>query len=307
MKKKVVVTIGDPAGCGPYISLKAIEEIKYKNVEIFLVGDEKILHKINIFKKVKKVVNFIDVKTPRIQKIKKGVASLIGGRASLRYLERALEIIKRENIKVLITAPLSKEAVSLVLPEFRGHTEYLADYFQVKDFAMMMVSPWIKVVLVTRHILLRDVGVSLKKETFLRNFRLVSSFLREKFKIKKPRLVVASVNPHAGIETFLEREEKIIREAIEETEEEVFGPYPADTLFIKENRKKYHCIICCYHDQAMIPFKLLSLWRGVNLTIGLPIIRTSPAHGVAYEVVRRNKIPFHFSMEEAIKLGLKLS
>jgi 4-hydroxythreonine-4-phosphate dehydrogenase len=126
-------------------------------------------------------------------------------------------------------------------------------------------------------------------------------------KIKKPKIVISSFNPHAGIDTFLGKEEKIIKSAMNKCEHKIYGPYPADTLFLKNKIKDYDCIICLYHDQAMIPFKLLSFKQGVNLTIGLPIIRTSPAHGVAFDLIRKAKRPLHHSMLEAIKLSAKLS
>jgi 4-hydroxythreonine-4-phosphate dehydrogenase len=126
------------------------------------------------------------------------------------------------------------------------------------------------------------------------------------FGLKNPKIAVTAFNPHAGVDTFFDAEEKIIYNAIKVFKKNFYGPYPCDSIFIEKNLKKYDCIICLYHDQAMIPFKLLSLKAGVNLTLGLPIIRTSPAHGVAFDVMKTGKIPFHSSMVEAIKLALKL-
>ncbi|MDP2923049.1 MAG: 4-hydroxythreonine-4-phosphate dehydrogenase PdxA [Candidatus Omnitrophota bacterium] len=303
---KLIVTSGDPAGCGPLITLKAIYALIDENADFFVVGDKKILQDIPVYEKVKKRINLIDLNSKEIEKIKKGYISKKAGIASLNYLNKALQILEKEKIKRLVTAPLSKEATKLAFRNFSGHTEYLADYFGAKNIAMAMVSQKLKVVLFTRHRLLREVPKLIDKGRLINTFSLVYYSLQNMFKIKKPRIAVTSLNPHAGIDTFLDREEKIVCEAIEDLKKIIYGPYPSDTIFIEQNLKKYDCIICLYHDQAMIPFKLLSLKSGVNLTLGLPIIRTSPAHGVAYDIMRKDKIPFHSSMVEAIKLAIRL-
>jgi 4-hydroxythreonine-4-phosphate dehydrogenase len=305
--KKVVITMGDPAGCGPAICLGAIDHLKKRNVDFILVGDKKILKKYPLFDKLKTRISLVNVNTPGIEKLKRGRSSRLGGQASLNYLNEALKIVEDVAVKRLVTAPISKEAVQFLIPQFSGHTEYLADYFKIKNFAMMMTSNKIKTVLFTRHSPLSKVS-SLMKERDLSNvISLVYDALKNVFKIKSPRIAFASFNPHAGIDTFLWKEEKAIASAIKRSGKKVFGPYPADTIFIKDNLKKYDCIICPYHDQAMIPFKLLSFKEGINLTLGLPIIRTSPAHGVAYDLVRSRKTPFYSSMAQAIELALRLN
>ena len=306
-KKKVVVTSGDPAGCGPFISLKAIQYCLSKDIEFSLVGDKEVFKKIPIYRRLEKKIKVIDLCTPGIEKLKKGQSSKLSGQASLSYLDKALKLIEKQKIKRLVTAPLSKEAVGLSFPGFSGHTEYLADFFRSKDFAMMMASSKLITVLLTRHMLLRDVSSHLKIKNVLSTLSLVYEFLRKQFKIRRPKIAFASFNPHAGINTFLEREERIITRAILKFNKGVCGPYPSDTIFTKQNLKNYACIICPYHDQAMLPFKLLSLREGVNVTLGLPIVRTSPSHGVAYDIIRNKKTPFHTSMLAAIKLALKLS
>lgn len=306
-KKKIVIASGDPAGCGPLITLKAVQSLQNRNITFFLVGDRKVFVKLSGYRKLGKTVNFIDVNTRGIEKLKKGCASLLSGQAALSYLNEALELIKAERIKTLVTAPLSKEAVQLIDKKFSGHTEYLRDYFKAPQVAMMMVSPLMKVVLLTRHQPLRKVAYTLSRKTIQDTFNLVHSWLKLKFKIKRPQIAFSSVNPHAGLDTFLEREEKKMVSVISKFSGKAYGPYPADSLFTGQNLNKYDCIICAYHDQAMIPFKLLSMKQGVNLTLGLPIIRTSPAHGVAYDLIRQKKTPFHSSMLAAIKLALDLT
>ena len=306
-RKSIVISSGDPAGCGPFITLKAIDECGYKDVDFFVVGDKKIFRELSIYQRVKKHIKLVDLDTSGITGVKKGTVSRLAGKAGLSYLDKSLALIKKMRIKRLVTAPLSKEAVKFISRKFSGHTEYLANYFKVKNYAMMMVSSSLKVVLSTRHILLREVSFSLRKKDIYNLLYLVDKSLRYQFRVRNPRIVLCAVNPHAGINTFLEREEKKILAAKLEFKRSICGPYPADTIFTKKSLKQYDCVICAYHDQAMIPFKLLSFHDGVNITLGLPIVRTSPAHGVAYDLVKKGKKPFHSSMTEAIKLALKLA
>ncbi|MFH1768544.1 MAG: 4-hydroxythreonine-4-phosphate dehydrogenase PdxA [Candidatus Omnitrophota bacterium] len=306
MSKKIVVTIGDPAGCGPIITLKAIEEFGRK-AKFFVVGDKVILDKISLIKKLARRLVIVDVNTPEVKRVAKGFPSRLSGSAALNYLKRALEIVDREKAKALVTAPLSKEAVRYSCRHFRGHTEFLAAYFGVKRFAMMMVHDSFRVVLLTRHVLTRQVSAMITKELVFHTADLVGDFLRKSFKIKKPAIVMASFNPHAGVDTFLAKEEETIAAGIKESRYKISGPYPADTVFLPDRIFSYDCAIACFHDQAMIPFKLLSIKKGVNLTVGLPIIRTSPSHGVAFDLIRKGKTPFHSSMREAIGLAYNLS
>lgn len=303
---KLVISTGDPAGCGPYITLKSIETLREQAIDFFVVGDKKIIKKIPLYERLKKRIIFFCVDTPGIEGLSNGRISKTAGYASLNYLKHALKIMRAEKINRLVTAPVSKEAVQLVLKNFSGHTEYLAEHFGVKNIAMMMVAQKLKVILFSRHIPLAEVPGFIKVNDLLDTFFLVDASLRRMFKIKRPKIAITSFNPHAGVDTFMAEEEKTVLKAIRQFEKPLYGPYPSDTIFIAQNLKKYDCIICLYHDQGMIPFKLLSQREGVNLTLGLPVIRTSPAHGVAYDVMRAGKIPFHSSMVAAIKLAMKL-
>ncbi len=272
-----------------------------------VVVDQRVFQKLSAYKKVSKRINFIDLNTPGIEKVKKGIVSGLAGKASLNYLDKALELVKEKKIKRLVTAPLSKEAVKFSLKKFSGHTEYLASHFKVKNFAMMMTSSSLKVVMATRHINLEEISSSFAKEDIHKLLCLTYESLQDQFKLKCPRIVFCAINPHAGVNTFIGKEEKRILLAKKKFKKTTYGPYPADSIFIRENLKQYDCIICAYHDQAMIPFKLLSFRNGVNVTLGLPIVRTSPAHGVAYDTIKKGKKPFYSSMFEAIKLASKLS
>ena len=306
MKRKIIVTMGDPAGCGPAITLKAINEFK-SSCELFLVGDRQILSRYPLFRKITNKINLFDLNTPGIKSVKPGFLSSLGGLASLQYCREALKLVKKEKANALVTAPLSKEAVQRVQPGFLGHTEFLAEYFGVSRFAMMMVSDIMRVVLLTRHVPLKKVSTMITKSRIEDTIFTVCSFLKKKFKIRDPRIAFVSFNPHAGKDTFLGKEERVIHHVINKYRKGFYGPYPADTIFLKNKINDYDCIIACYHDQAMIPFKLLSFENGVNVTAGLPIIRTSPDHGVAFDLMRNKKNPLHSSMLAAIKLAYKLS
>jgi len=306
-RKRVVIASGDPAGCGPYITLKAIEQYSQKNVDFFVVGDWKIFKRLVQFSKLNKRANFIDLNNKNIEKIKYGYPTSLSGLASLSYLQRALSVMKDEKITRLVTAPLSKEAVQLKVNNFKGHTEYLAKYFKVKNVAMLMASRKLKIILLTRHVPLAQASKLLKKELIVGTLSLVYQALQKQFKIKKPRIAFTSFNPHAGIDTFIGKEEAAMIAAGSVFKRSIFGPYPADTIFCQDNLKKYDCVICSYHDQGMIPFKMLSFRDGVNITLGLPIIRVSPAHGVAYEAIKSGRMPFYSSMQAAISTALEMA
>ncbi len=306
--KNAVIVLGDPSGCGPEITFKAINSLTDENINFWVIGDKYIAEQISEYHKVKKKIFFLDIPTDNIEKIKRGEISKLSGQASLSYLKRGLELIKKENFNCFVTAPVSKEAISLIRPGFSGHTEFLRDYFGAKRVAMMMFSPEAKIVLLTRHIDLKDVASSINKELVLDTIGLTYSFLRQQLKIDNPVVGLASPNPHAGVDTFMKNEEKIIKSAADESKERIYGPYPADSLFTKKNLKRFDCVIAAYHDQGMIPFKLLSFRCGVNLTLGLPILRASPDHGVAYRLVKNNpQAIFASSMQAAIEQAVRLS
>ena len=287
---KVVISSGDPAGCGPYITLRAIEAFKNKNISFFVFGDEEIFLRYPVYRKIRRKFHLVDCATPNIKSVKPGFPSKLCGAASFNYLNKSLEFTRKNRIKRLVTSPLSKEAVGLIYPGFKGHTEYLAKYFNTKRVEMMMVSEKVKLLLFTRHISLKDVSSYIKKESLLSTIDITYCYLKKYFKIKHPKIVFVSLNPHAGLNTYLGKEEKIIVRVIKESDRDIYGPYPCDTIFSCGSAVKYDCVICLYHDQGMTPFKMLSLRHGVNATLGLPIIRTSPAHGVAYDIIREDVV-----------------
>lgn len=304
--KTIVISTGDPAGCGPLITLDALSA-QPKNTRFLVVGDKEILERIPLYKKVRSRFTLIDAAIPGIGSISPGFVTRESGKAALKYVDIALDILRADKLTRLVTAPLSKEAVQLTQKNFCGQTEYLANHYKIKSFEMMMVSDKLKVVLLTRHIPLNQVSSQISAQGFARSIDLVYAALRDLFRIRSPRLALTSINPHAGLATYLNKEEREMVKAITRSGRAVTGPLPADSIFTPDQLKKFDCVLCAYHDQGMIPFKLLSFTHGVNLTIGLPVIRTSPSHGVALDIIRRNKQPFSTSMTAAIELARQLS
>lgn len=306
---RILITMGDPAGIGPYISVKALSKsLKYLKPEVTLIGDSFILKRISGFSAIKKKIRLIDLNNA--SGVKSGYASKLSGQASLEYIKEAVAILKRNPFIPLVTAPVCKEAIQLIHKDFTGHTEYLAEAFSVKKFAMMMVGHLFKIVFFSRHILIRDLTFSLKKKEMKDTIDLTISYLSSKFKIKKPRLAFCSLNPHAGINTYLEKEERLlvsILKGIKKGNLSIIGPYPPDVIFREALKKRFDVIFVFYHDQGMIPFRMLDFTRGVNLTLGLPFIRTSPAHGVGFDLIRNRKRINVLPMLEAINLALRVS
>lgn len=299
--QKLVITLGDPAGCGPVVVFRAIKSLINKPFCFFVIGDECIAKQVPEYNAVENKIFFFDVATKNAAKIKKGSISKIAGRASLAYLRKALELIEKDRSLSLVTAPVSKEAISLASPGFRGHTEFLTEWFGGAKTAMMLASEKLRVVLLTRHVDLRDVTGLISRQLVLDTVSLTYSFLKEKKKLKNPSIALASFNPHAGVDTFMKKEEKVMKAAVLDFKRKIYGPYPCDTLFHLDKLRQFDCIISPYHDQGMLAFKMLSFRFGVNITLGLPIVRTSPSHGVAFQLTK--KAPeriFHSSMRAAI-------
>ena len=222
-----------------------------------------------------------------------GQATPDSARAAITALDKAVADIKAGTIDVLVTGPINKKAMSGQGFGFPGHTEYLQQQFGVKDVTMLMTSHRLRLGVVTGHIPLKDVVRSISKEKILSKLRLMTSSLKEDFCIDQPRIAVLSLNPHSGDGGLLGSEEQdIIIPAIEEATAEgilAFGPYSPDGYFGLGHYEKFDATLAMYHDQGLAPFKALSFEDGVNFTAGLPIVRTSPDHGTAFELAGRDE------------------
>jgi 4-hydroxythreonine-4-phosphate dehydrogenase len=225
-------------------------------------------------------------------KIDLGQSTEVAGELALLSLEAAVEDLRNGVIDVLVTAPINKRNIQQPGFKFPGHTEYLASKFSSDDYLMLMVGPQMRVGVVTGHIPLKDVAGSITEELVFSKIQTMHNTLVKDFGIRRPRIAVLGLNPHAGDKGLLGKEEdEIITPAINHAINNsilAFGPFPADGFFGFSEFMKYDAILAMYHDQGLIPFKTLSYDEGVNFTAGLPFIRTSPAHGTAYTMAGKD-------------------
>lgn len=249
--------------------------------------------------------NMINITDKEI-KIEMGKSTAIAGEMAMLSLDKALEHVLSNQVQVLVTAPVNKYNMQADGAPFTGHTEYLAHACKAEDYLMLMVANTLRVGTVTTHCALSEVPKKLSKELIKKKLRVLNESLKKDFACTSPRIAVLSLNPHAGENgMFGMEEQQIILPAVQEAFEEgiyAFGPFAADALFGSGSYVKYDAVLAMYHDEAMLPFKLLSNGAGVNYTAGLPIVRTSPAHGVAYDIAGSDSASEQ-SMREAIYMA----
>ena len=236
--------------------------------------------------------------------------SKMGGQASMRFCLDAIEAANKKTVDAVVTAPIAKESWKLAGYNYPGHTELFAQRTNTRRFAMMFAGGPLKVVLATVHVPLMGLWGKLNIGAVFQPIELVHQAMVELFDTPKPRIAVCGVNPHASENgQFGDEEERIITPAILMAREQgidATGPYPGDTIFLSARDGKYDAVVAMYHDQGLIPVKLLAFDQAVNLTIGLPIIRTSPDHGTAFDIVGRNRAN-PGSMRAAIELAIDLA
>ncbi len=310
-KVKVGLTMGDPAGIGPAITIKAIQKLKGL-ADFVIIGDKWVFSQLPISIQKLRDIEFIDLKNVAHKNFQFGKVKAEYGRASVEYLDKALELIKNKKVDCLVTCPVSKEAVNLAgFKGFSGHTEYLASATKTKDFVMMLLNKRLKISLVTRHISLKDVPWQLNKDKIYKTIILTYKSLKELFGIKNPRIVVCGLNPHASDNGVMGKEEnRIIKPALIRLKRKIKGicidgPQPADIAILKAAQKEYDCVIAMYHDQALIPLKISGGYTGVNLTLGLGFVRTSPLHGTAFDIAPKFNLANPTSLIEAIRLAIR--
>ena len=223
-------------------------------------------------------------------------------------LKEATKAIKDKKIDVLVTAPINKDLSFSESFKYTGHTDFLKNYFRISPL-MLMISKELKIALLTDHIPIKDVSNAINQDIVEQKIKALEKSLINDFQIKKPKIAVLAVNPHAGDNGVIGNEDQsIITPAINSfkgTTSSINGPFSADTFFVNENYKKYDGIIASYHDQGLIPFKTISFGKGVNFTAGLPFVRTSPDHGTGFDIAGKG-IADHTSFTNAIKLGLQV-
>ena len=313
-KKSIIITLGDPRGIGPEITLNALTKFsRNRKISFTIIGDYGVFQ--NAASVLKRAISpssfdFIDLKNAPFKKIHSSYGDKICGRASMEYISCAVSLLRNTKNSALVTSPISKAAANKAGYKFGGHTEFLSRLTDAKNVTMMLVGGNLRVSLVTRHLPLRDVAKCLTREKVIKTVENTHAALKNFFKIPFPKIGVASLNPHGGEKGLLGSEEKIkILPAVNYLRKRftgIIGPLPADTLFYKAYKGGLDAVCCMYHDQGLIPLKMVAFDKGVNLTLGLPFIRTSPDHGTAFDIAGKGKAN-PSSMIEAIKLAEKLS
>ena len=308
MKKniRIAISMGEPTGIGPEVLVKALRALKHlKGATFFVCGDSFVLTKYGFRSQTN--VNLIDLKNITPRQFEPGVPTRESAKATLDYLESAVALIKKGKADGLATAPLSKEHVTRAGFLWPGHTEFLAHAFGVSHVEMVFVAETLKVVLATRHVSLKDAINSITESKIVRCGDFVLDLLKRTVKVKNPRIAVCGLNPHAGEAGLFGSEEKAsIAPAIKKLNkargEHFFGPFAADTVFRRARQGEFDLVMAMYHDQGLIPFKMIAFDKGINVTIGLPFIRTSPLHGTAFDIAGKNMADPR-SMEAAIRLA----
>ena len=286
MKPRVAITSGDPAGIGPEIAARAAADARV------LAACEPVVYR-----------------PPDGAVFVAGALSAEAGRAAYDIIVRAVGDAQRGTVQAVATAPVNKEAFRLAGLPWSGHTDLLAHLTGSSDVAMMFYSDALRVVLATVHIALADVPRALTAASLEATIALTAREL-PRFGIARPRIAVAGLNPHAGEHGLFGREEDVaIRPAIEACRArgiEVSGPFPADTVFVRARRGDFDVVVACYHDQGLIPVKLVAFGQAVNVTLGLPIVRTSVDHGTAFDIAGKG-VADPESMIAAVLLAARLA
>lgn len=321
---KIAITHGDFNGIGYEVILKALSDNKMSELcSPIVYGLAKVasfyknrfgmqepglqvvknIDQINLKKN-----NLLNIVEQEVQ-INVGKSEATAGKMSELALQAVCRDLKAGKVDAVVTAPINKDNIQSDTFRFHGHTEFFARQFAAPESMMMMVTEGCRIGFVTNHLPVAEVAKTINKELILKKLRILHKTLRVDFGCSTPKIAVLSLNPHAGENGLLGKEEKdVIIPAINQAFAEkinAFGPFPADGLFGSGNYAKYDAVLAMYHDEGMIPFKILSRGEGVNFTAGLPIVRTSPAHGTAYDIAGQNKADGQ-SMRNAIYLAIDI-
>lgn len=290
-KVPLVVTTGEPSGIGPEISIKAAFQ---NTTPVVLVGDRHFLEQERQRYHLGAWPNHIDIlHVPLPKKVRHGKLNIENAKYVLRLLNQAHQGLHNQTFRALVTAPLHKGIINDAGIPFTGHTEYLQKLCQCSKVVMMLVSSArqdaLRVALVTTHLPIRDVAQAITYENVRQTIRIVHDALSHQWKIQKPRIVVTGLNPHAGEGGHLGTEEietiiPVLESLRHQKGYQLTGPLPADTAFIPSVMKDQDAFVCMYHDQGLTVLKHIGFAEGVNITLGLPYIRTSPDHGTAHDI-----------------------
>ncbi|MBV8044672.1 D-threonate 4-phosphate dehydrogenase [Pluralibacter sp.] len=326
MNNIIAVTMGDPAGIGPEIIIKALMNEELSGAPVVVVGCVQTLRRIMALQVtpqaelrvidcvaqaqfVPGIINVIDEPLAEPENLMPGVVQAQAGDLAYRCIKRATTLALRGEVNAIATAPLNKEALHLAGHNYPGHTELLAQLTNSADYAMVLYTEKLKVIHVTTHVALRKFLDTLSEARVKTVIQLAEDFLR-RVGFTCPRIAVAGVNPHAGENgLFGDEERQIVRPAVEAMRAkglDVTGPCPPDTVYMQCNEGMYDMVVGMYHDQGHIPLKLLGFYDGVNITAGLPFIRTSADHGTAFDIAWTGKAKSE-SMAVSIQLAMQIT
>lgn len=305
-RKLIAVTMGDAAGIGPEIVVKTFANAEFiAGHPSFVIGDAGVLRRqaaaLGLPLNIREVSSVAEVAPQRgvldilrapganalPADLPVGAVSAAAGQAAFDAIHTAIDLAVRDEIAGICTAPIHKEALAAAHVPYPGHTEMLADLSGTRDYAMMLVNPTLRTILVTVHCSMLDAIAKLSVKSELRIIRLADRAMRG-LGIEHPRVAVAGLNPHAGEGGLFGREDlDIIAPAVRLAQKEgidASGPWPGDTVFMNARRGRFDIVVAQYHDQGLIPVKLAGVEDGVNITVGLPFVRTSPDHGTAFDI-----------------------
>ena len=319
------ITMGDPSGIGPEIILKSFENSEIRNSRIIVIGDYNVMQAASNMLKIKAfklnriynvqdslfesgVLNILDLHLVNMNELHPGKVQAVSGNTAFECIRKAVKLSENKDIDAIVTAPLNKEALHLAGHKYPGHTEILASLAGTKDYAMLLYEKKLSVIHISTHISLLEAINGLRRKRIEKVIEIGNEVMK-KLCAGEPRIAVAGINPHAGENGMFGNEE--INEIIPAVKRmkakglNVEGPLPPDTVFLQSLNGKYDLVVAMYHDQGHIPLKLIGFYNGVNVTAGLPFIRTSVDHGTAFDIAWKGKANEN-SMVEAIKLSIKL-
>lgn len=321
------ITMGDPAGIGPEVIAKALSGTRlHKVCRPLVIGSLPVMERTIKALKLKQRILPVDgheammprrgtvavldpLETP-LGMFKPGTATAETGAASVAFIKKAVELAQVGCIEGMVTAPINKEAINMAGCEYPGHTELLADLTHAQESGMMIVGGPLRIMFVTTHVSIRDLPLLLTQAKIEKTIRLAQLALTTLFGFKHPRIGVAALNPHAGEHgLFGDEEARVILPAARAAQQKgilASDPLPADTLFGKAAKGSFDGVVALYHDQGLIPLKLVAFGTCVNLTVGLPIIRTSVDHGTAFDIVGKG-VAEPGSLIEAVKLAATIA
>lgn len=323
-KPRIGITLGDINGVGPEVVIKSLCDNRILNmITPVIYGSSKVL---SFYKKqlnmeefnysqvrnrgqyAPKQVNVVNTWDESLE-AHPGKASKESGRAALQALQQAASDLKDGLLDALVTAPIDKSTIHSDEFPFKGHTEFLAEFFSTKDHLMLLTSDTLRVGLVTEHVAISQVASLITRERVESKYKALELSLKKDFGITKPKIAILGLNPHAGDNGLIgEEDEKILKPLINDLKNQgkvVYGPLPADGFFAAGAYLKYDGILAMYHDQGLTPFKTIAFDSGVNYTAGLPVVRTSPDHGTAYAIAGKNQAD-EKSMRQAIYSALDI-